>query len=190
MNKGNDTMNNNNPSTFTFASTARASRPALGPILAPMLALALLLLPRAGAAEDHSGWSFNMTPVVLLPKNEYRFGGGTDPELKYTLDLGGARLSAGGRVGGYYARNQFGVTLMPTVRLMVPIGAVEPYLSVGMGYGWLPRTGHADFVTMSRIGFVYRFSKNFAIGLEGTVQNLDGSDHRWPSFGSMMSFDL
>jgi hypothetical protein len=183
-------MNNLSTFTFTFASIARASRHALGPLLAPILALALLLLPRGAAAEDHSGWSFNMTPVLLLPKNEYRFGGGTDPELKYTLDLGGARLSAGGRVGGYYARNQFGVTVMPTVRLMVPVGAVEPYVAVGLGYGWLPRTGHADVVTMSRIGFLYRFSKSFAIGLEGTVQSLDGSDHRFPSFGSMMSFDL
>ena len=39
-----------------------------------------------------------MTPVLVLPEDEYRFGGGTDPELKCTLDLGGARLSGGGRV--------------------------------------------------------------------------------------------
>jgi hypothetical protein len=181
MNKGEDTMNNHS----TFASIARAARHAL----APVLALALLLVPRVGAAQDNSGWSFNMTPVLLLPKNEYRFGGGTDPELKYTLDLGRARLSAGGRVGGYYARNQFGVTVMPTVRLMVPVGSVEPYLAVGKGYGWLPKTGHSDLVTMSRLGFLYRFSKRLAIGLEATVQNLDRSI-RFPSFGSMMSFDL
>jgi hypothetical protein len=183
-------MNNHS----NFASIARACRHALAgiatPVAAPILALSLLLLPSVAAAEDHSGWSFNMTPVLLLPKDEYRFGGGTDPELKYTLDLGGARLSAGGRVGGYYARNQFGVTVMPTVRLMVPLGSVEPYVAVGMGYGWLPQTGHSDLVTMSRLGFVYRFSKRFAIGLEATVQNLDRSDFRFPSFGSMMSFDL
>src|SRR5688572_21446731 len=98
----------------TFDSTARAPRGARGPaglavaavlaaFLAVLPALAVLLFPRVAAAENQSGWSFNMTPVVLLPEDEYRLGGGTDPELKYPLDLGGARLSAGGRVGGYYA---------------------------------------------------------------------------------------
>jgi hypothetical protein len=171
----------------TFASIARASRQAL----APILALAVLLLPAAAAAtEKKSGWSTNLTPVLLFAKDNYRFGGGADPELKYTLDLGGARLSAGGRVGGYYARNLFGVTVMPTIRLTMPVGPVEPYVSYGMGYGWLPGRGHADFATMSRIGMVFRFSERFAVGVEGTVQKIDGSNFRFPSFGSMFSIDL
>jgi hypothetical protein len=171
----------------TFDSIANAARRAL---CGPMLALAVLLLPGLAAAQNKSGWSINFTPVVLFPKDEYRFGGGADPELKYTLDLGGARLSAGGRVGTYYAKNLFGVTVMPTLRLMVPVGPVEPYVAFGMGYGWLPRNGYADFAMMSRLGVVFRFSKSFAIGLEGTVQKLDGSNFRFPSFGSMLSLDL
>ena len=159
--------------------------------LGPILALAVLLLPGAAAAlENKSGWSINFTPAVFFPGDGYRFGGGADPELKYTLDLGGARLSAGGRVGGYYAKNVFGVTVMPTLRLMVPVGPVEPYVAFGMGYGWLPDTGHADFATMSRLGVVVRFSERFAIGLEGTLQKLDHSDFRFPSLGSMVSIDL
>jgi hypothetical protein len=99
-------------------------------------------------------------------------------------------LSAGGRVGSYYAKNLFGVTVMPTLRIMVPVGPLEPYAAFGLGYGWLPRTGYSDFATMSRLGIVYRFSKRFAIGLEGTVQRIDGSRFRFPSLGSMVSFDL
>jgi len=113
----------------------------------------VLMLPAVAAArEDKSGWSINFTPVLLLPGRNYRFGGGADPELKYTLDLGGARLSAGGRVSSYYAKNLFGVTVMPTLRLMVPLGPVEPYVAFGVGYGWLPDVGHADIATMSRLG--------------------------------------
>jgi hypothetical protein len=144
----------------------------------------------AAAAANKSGWSLNFTPVLLLPHADDRFGGGADPELKYTFDLGGARLSAGGRIGAYYAKNLFGVTLMPTLRLLVPVGPVEPYASVGMGYGWLPSVGHADFATMARLGVLFRFSERFAIGVEGTLQHLAGSPFRFPSFGSMMSFDL
>ncbi len=151
----------------------------------------LLLLPGVAAAEEnHSGWSINFTPVVLFPTSAYHFGGGVDPEVKYTLDLGGARLSAGGRVGTYYAKNLFGVTMMPTLRLMVPIGPVEPYAAVGLGYGWLPDNGHDAFATMGRLGVVFRFSKRFAIGVEGTLQKVDGSRFGFPSFGSMMSFEL
>lgn len=160
-------------------------------VFAPLFALAVLLLPSLAAAEeDNSGWSINMTPVVFLPKGEDRWGGGADPELKYTLDLGGAHLSAGGRVSGHYAKNQFGMTVMPTLRLMVPVGPVEPYVAFGMGYGFIPKTGYGDFATMSRLGVVFRFSESIAIGLEGTVQKLEGSDFSFPSFGSMLSFDL
>jgi hypothetical protein len=183
MHKEQDIMKN----LDAFDAIANLSRRALGPILA----LAVLLLPAVGAAaENKSGWSINFTPVLLLADDHYRFGGGADPELKYSLDLGGARLSAGARVGGYYAKNLFGVTVMPTLRLTVPVGPVEPYVAFGMGYGWITTVGHGDFATMSRLGVVFRFSKRFAIGVEGTLQKLDGSNFRFPSFGSMVSFDL
>src|SRR5690349_9474727 len=109
-------------------------------VLAPILTLAALLLvpDNAAAAEqpaprptlsdkDQSRWSINFTPVLVAPHNEFKWGGGADPELKYTIDLGGARLSAGTRFGFYYAKNLFGATVMPTLRVMVPVGALEPY---------------------------------------------------------------
>jgi hypothetical protein len=160
-------------------------------ISATIAAAALLLSSHAAAAdEDHSGWSVNFTAVVLLPSSDYHLGGGVDPELKYTLDLGGARLSAGARVGTYYAKDLFGVTLMPTLRLMVPLGAFEPYAAVGLGYGWLPSDGHDALATMGRLGFLYRFSASFAVGLEATLQQVDGSRFRFASYGSMMAFDI
>jgi hypothetical protein len=158
---------------------------------ATLAALALLMLPEVAAAEpDRSGWSINFTPVLMLPSDEYRLGGGADPELKYTLDLGGALLSAGARVSGHYAKNMFGMTMMPTLRVTVPVGPVEPYAAFGMGYGWIPKTSHGDFATMSRLGIVFRFSESFALGVEGTFQDVQDSDFRFPSFGSMVSLDL
>lgn len=155
-----------------------------------VLAALLLSTHVAAAEENHSGWSVNFTPVLILPSGDHRLGWGVDPEVKYTLDLGEARLSAGGRVGAHQAKNEFSVTMMPTLRVMVPIGRVEPYAAVGLGYGWLPETGDDGLATMARLGFVYRFSARFAIGVEGTLQRLDGSRHQFPSFGSMVSFNL
>src|SRR5262249_41770484 len=102
----------------------------------------------------------------------------------------GVRLSAGLRVGAYYAQNLFGITTMPTLRLMVPVGPVEPYVSFGMGYGWLPKIDHSGIATMSRLGVVFRFSERFGLGVEGTVQKIDGSDFGFPSFGSALAIDL
>ena len=184
--------------THAFISLARTRRFAFASMLA------LLLSPRVGAAQepavqapaagqspkDHSGWSINATPVLIPPDDGYGWGGGADPELKYTLDLGPARVSLGGRVGIYYANDQFGVSAMPTLRLIVPVGAFEPYVAGGLGYGWLTRSGHKDFTSMARAGFLYRFSKSFAIGLEGTIQQLDDSNYRFFSVGSMITFDL
>ncbi|MDB4973809.1 MAG: hypothetical protein JWN48_2150 [Myxococcaceae bacterium] len=169
---------------LAFARSARRA-------IAPIFLFAILTLSSFGAAaEDESGWSINLTPVLILAHDGNRFGGGADPELKYTLDLGAARLSAGARVGTYYAKNLFGVTVMPTWRLMVPVGPLEPYVAFGMGYGWLPRLGHQDIATMSRVGLVYRFSAHFAVGLEATFQEIENTAFRFPSFGSMASFDL
>lgn len=141
-------------------------------------------------AVDKSRWSLNFTPVLLMKERDYDLGGGVDPELKYTLDRGGVRLSAGLRVGGYYAKDEFGITAMPTIRLMVPVGPVEPYVSFGMGYGWLTKTRHSDVATMSRIGVVFRISENFGLGVEGTIQKIDGSNWVFPSFGSAIAINF
>jgi len=171
----------------TFNSIAKASRR----VLIPTLGLAVLLSANVSqAAENYSGWSMNFTPVLIPKKDGYRFGGGVDPEVKYTLDQGSARLSAGLRVGGYYARNLFGVVAMPTLRLTIPVGPVEPYVAFGMGQGWIPKNGDEGIATMSRLGVVFRLSKSLAIGVEGTVQKIEDTNFRFPSLGSMISFDL
>ncbi|HTV23877.1 MAG TPA: hypothetical protein VMG12_34540 [Polyangiaceae bacterium] len=158
--------------------------------LGQTLVLAALLLPGFASAAEEPGWSLNFTPVLLLPKDDYHFGGGTDPELKYSRDLGGVRWSAGGRVGAYYAKNQFGMTAMPTLRVMLPLGAVDPYVAGGVGYGWLPETEQEGLATMARAGTVFHFSESFSIGVEATLQQLHGSNFGFPSLGSMMAIDL
>jgi len=160
--------------------------PALGALLALVL---LSSSSAAAAAPTNSGWSLNFTPT-LISEDGYDFGGGVDPEVKYTLDLGGARLSSGARVGAFYARNLFGVMVMPTVRLAAPMGAFEPYTSFGVGYGRVTQTGHGDMAAMSRVGFVYRFTEKLAMGVEGTIQKIEGSDFRFPSLGSLFSYEL
>jgi hypothetical protein len=158
-------------------------------LLAASVALAALLASGAAAAEE-PGWSFNFTPVLVLPKDDYRLGGGSDPELRYSRDLGGVSLSAGGRVGAYYAKNLFGVTVMPTLRVTLPLGPVEPYLAGGLGCGWLPGIEQQGLATMARFGTVFHFSDSFSIGVEGTLQQIHGSIFEFPSFGSMMSIAL
>ncbi len=64
-------------------------------LTAPGLGLAALLPPGLARAAEEPGWSLNFTPV-LLPKDDYRLGCGTDPGLKCSHDLGGVRWSAGG----------------------------------------------------------------------------------------------
>ena len=169
--------------------TSQSIRATSRRLLASSLGLAALLAAGAAAAEE-SGWSFNFTPVLMLPKADYRLGGGADPELRYIHDLGGVSLSAGGRVGAYYAKNQFGVMVMPTLRASLPLGPVEPYLAGGLGYGWLPMSEREGLSTMARFGTVFHFSDSFSIGLEATLQQIQGTNFAFPSFGSMLSIDL
>lgn len=153
-------------------------------------ALALSLFAASAAAEeDMSGWSLNFTPVLVI-EDRYDLGGGLDPEIKYTLDQESVRLSAGLRLGGYYAKELWGFTAMPTLRMTVPVGPVEPYVSLGMGWGWLPELEHNDIATMSRLGVVFRITKSFGLGVEGTIQNIHDSEFRFPSFGSMIEIDF
>ena len=159
-------------------------------LLAPSLGLAALLATAPASADEGPGWSLNFTPVVLLPKDDYHVGGGVDPEVRYSRDLGALRWSTGGRVGAYYAKNLFGVTVMPTLRVALPLGAVEPYLAGGVGYGWLPKIEHDGLATMARLGTLFHFSESVSISLEATLQQVHGSTFGFPSFGSMMSVDL
>ena len=155
------------------------------------LAATLLLSPKeANAADDYSGWSLNFTPALIGPRDGYGWGGGVDPEVKYTIDCDGARLSAGLRVGGYYANDLFGIMAMPTLRITVPVGPVEPYAGFGMGYGWIPEEAAEDIATMSRLGVVFRVNQRLGIGLEGTLQKIENSEFRFPSLGSAVTFDF
>src|SRR5689334_3845691 len=113
MKKGQNNMKTQNTFNSILANVSRCA-------LAGSVALAALLLPGVAAAqddmsvgnsnvmpgedkasgslkvtpgEDRSHWSLNFTPVLLMPDGDYRLGGGVDPELKYTLDRGGVRLS-------------------------------------------------------------------------------------------------
>jgi len=155
------------------------------------LTAALLFVSGTGmAAEMPAGWTMNFTPILVAPEDGYNLGGGADPELKYTMDRDGAQLSAGIRMGGYYARNLFGITAMPTMRLAVPVGKVEPYAAFGMGFGWILDSGDDGIATMSRLGVIFRFRRTFSLGLEGTVEKVEGTDFHFPSLGSMLSFDI
>ena len=159
--------------------------------LLPALAVALILIPKEGrAADDYSGWSLNFTPALIGPRDGYGWGGGVDPEVKYTIDRDGARLSAGLRVGGYYANDLFGIMAMPTLRITVPVGRVEPYAAFGMGYGWIPEEDAEDIATMSRLGIVFRVNQRLGIGLDGTLQKIERSEFRVPSLGSAVTFDF
>ncbi len=175
-------MKNNNNTSVSIINPART--------LSASFVLALSLFAATAAAEeDMSGWSLNFTPVLVI-EDEYDLGGGLDPEIKYTLDKDSVRLSAGLRIGGYYAKELLGFTAMPTLRMTVPVGRVEPYVSLGMGWGWLPELEHSDIATMSRLGVVFRFTESFGLGVEGTIQNIHDSEFRFPSFGSMIEIDF
>lgn len=156
----------------------------------PAVALALFAAQTtASADDDFTGWSVNLTPVLVVSGDD-DLGGGMDPEVQYTTDMGGSRLGAGLRVGGYYAEERFGIVYSPTLRLTIPVGRIEPYVSFGMGYGWIPKDETEGVSTMSRTGVVYRMRRNLAIGLETTVQRIDGANWSFPSIGSMMAFQL
>jgi hypothetical protein len=158
--------------------------------VALMLAVPLFFTAKAARAEDYNGWSLNFTPVLIAPKDGDDLGGGVDPEVKYTVDRGAARLSAGFRVGGYYVKNLYALMMMPTLRITVPVGPVEPYAAFGMGYGWILKKGHDDIASMSRLGVVFRLSERFALGVEGTLQKIDNGVVRFVSLGSMVSIDF
>lgn len=156
-----------------------------------IIACVLLVIPDVvSAAQPHPRWSLNFTPVIVPSGKGYRSGGGLDPEVKYTFSLKGVNLSGGLRVGGYSAKNMVGWMAMPTVRLTLPIGNFEPYAAFGQGYGRIPKLDYEDVATMSRLGFFVHVSEKWGIGIEGTYQEIQGSNFEFYSYGSMVSFDL
>lgn len=145
---------------------------------------------RAGSEDCCGGWRFNLTPAIVSQGGEYGLGGGVDPEVRFAAARRGGYLSIGARVGAYYARNLFGVNAMPTLRVTIPVGSLELYSAVGVGYGWLPKIGGSDRAEMYRAGFYHHFSKSFGIGAELTYQDIARTNFQFLSLGSMLSFGI
>src|SRR3954464_7900752 len=89
---------------------------------------------------DTPAWDANVDSVssigiaILVPE-EGAPGGGLELSQRYGFAVWPVIIAPGGRTGMYYVQHRFVGTLMPTVRLTVPLGPLAPFVQGGAGMG-------------------------------------------------------
>lgn len=154
------------------------------------LALGVGLDARVARAEvpDTPAWQSNVGFVsgiglaVLVP-DEGSVGFGLEPTGRYGIPAGPVIVAPGARLGGYYVSERLIGTLMPTLRLTVPLGPLAPFGQGGIGAGGLTNPGEGGLAWLAGGGLMIHFGGVLAIGAEVNYQGITETDYKALSIG-------
>lgn len=164
--------------------------------LAGLAAAATVALPRVAAAYDegsaavisNTGFDFGLGPVLLVPTDGGPLGGGLDAELRYGIGLDPVILAPGARVAGYAFSGRFVGLAMPTLRLTLPVGPLAPFVTGGVGGGWLSNPSEAGLALMGGGGLMVHFGRVLGVGVEATYQTVTDTELEAIAVGPMLQF--
>lgn len=181
--------------THQSAMTRRRTRRHLALAAAACVALAT---PKEALAYDESsaavvantGFHVGIGPVILIPPGNRPIGGGLDLDLRYGIGLDPVIVAPGGRLAGYFISGRFIGMAMPTARLTLPVGPLAPFLSGGVGGGWISNPSEAGVALLGGGGLMVHFGRVFALGVEATYQTITGTDFHSLAIGPSILIGL
>jgi hypothetical protein len=131
----------------------------------------------SAAMAANKGLSFGFGPVVLLPSRDGGpYGGGLDLEARYGFKAGPTVIAPGGRLAGYVMSSRFVGIAMPTIRWVLPVGPLAPFVVGGVGPGWISNPSEGGLALLGGGGLMVHFGRIFAIGAEASYQTITGTE--------------
>lgn len=181
--------------TYRFAP-ATPARVAARFVLPALAAAAAVAAPRPAAAYDegsaaavsNTGLDLGLGPVLLVPTDGGPLGGGLDAELRYGIGLNPVILSPGARLAGYAFSGRFVGLAMPTLRLTIPLGPLAPFVTGGVGGGWLSNPSEAGLALMGGGGLMVHVGRVLGVGVEATYQTVTDTEMKAVAIGPMLQF--
>ncbi|MEO8180389.1 MAG: hypothetical protein ABI895_16245 [Deltaproteobacteria bacterium] len=165
-------------------------------------ALAVGLAAPSALAQDDSdelndspAWRANVglhlgtSIIVLVPDRGDSLGVGLQVEGRYGIGLGPIVVAPGAELSGYLLASRVVGTLLPTVRLTVPIGPLAPFVRAGVGIGGLTDPSEGGLAWLAGAGLMLHVSDAFSFGAELGYQAIEGTDFKGLSIAPTLSWN-
>jgi len=125
---------------------------------------------------------------VLVPDSGDAPGVGLQAEGRSGIALGPTILAPGAELSAYYVASRAIGTLLPTLRLTVPIGSVAPFVRAGIGVGALTDPSEAGLAWLAGGGLMIHVSDALSFGAELGYQAIVGTDFEGLSIAPTLSW--
>jgi hypothetical protein len=144
-------------------------------------------LPDTPAWRSNVGFQLGTGLLVLLPSGGGSAGVGAQVEGRYGFVLGPSVIAPGGELSLYWLSSRVIGTLMPTLRITLPLGPLAPYVRGGAGGGGLSNPGEGGLAWLGGGGLMIHFSERISLGVEVSYQAITGTEFRGLSISPMLS---
>lgn len=144
-------------------------------------------LPDTPAWRSNVGFQLGTGFLVLLPSGGGSAGVGAQMEGRYGFVLGPSVVAPGGELSLYWLSSRVIGTLMPTLRVTLPLGPLAPYVRGGVGAGGISNPGEGGLALLGGGGLMIHFSERVSLGVELSYQAITGTAFRGLSISPMLS---
>jgi hypothetical protein len=122
--------------------------------------------PREIVAAYNRGLRFGLSPGIMINPSSGDVGFSIAGDLRYGFDLGALVMAPGIRLAAYFPPDQFIMIGLGTLRLTFPIGPVGPFVTGGVGPGWVRDPSQVGLAYLAGGGFMVHIGTGFGIGAE------------------------
>jgi hypothetical protein len=139
-------------------------------------------------ARRYTGLGWTISPGVVFEKNGtagFSFGA----QVEYGIDTGSVIAMPGVSVAGYFAQPNVYVE-MPTMKLVLPIGALALFVEGGAGVGEITNPGQAAPALLGAGGFTFHPGPSILLGLEAGYEPLLGTDFQAVLLGPIFALSF
>ncbi len=126
--------------------------------------------------------------IVLMPTDDGPWGGGLQLQGRYGVGAGPLVVGPGAALSGYVISRRFVGTAMPTLRVTLPIAFIGPFVTGGVGGGWLSNPSEGGFAWSAGGGLLIHLGDFFAIGAEVSFKRIVGTEFEVLSIGPSLRF--
>ena len=127
--------------------------------------------------------------IVLVPDRGDSLGVGLQIEGRQGIGLGPIVVAPGAELSGYLLASRVVGTLLPTLRLTVPIGPLAPFVRAGVGIGGLTDPSEGGLAWLAGGGLMLHVSDAFSFGAELGYQAIVGTDFKGLSIAPTLSWN-
>jgi hypothetical protein len=120
----------------------------------------------------NKGLRISLVPGIFIPVHGGDVGFFFAADFRYGFQVGPMVIAPGLRPAGYFPPHQTILTGLATLRLTFPLGPVGPFITGGVGPGWIKEPSTVGVAYSGGGGFMVHIGTRFGFGAEATYQGI------------------